>query len=492
MDLEKWQKLGTEITEIDLEDISLPTALSLRVSTEKQEKNESLENQEIEGLEYIKNKKYNLVKIYKDVASGGSYVREGMNELIEDINNGLIKRVVLVNAERLARDILFAMNFSNICQTNKVIIEFIDSGKKFFRFNLMELMEYILTFFKSHAQREQIGIDVKRRMATKLKNGQRMGGMAPFGYRWENKTLLIVEEEAEVVKKIFSDFLKGDTRAEIARTYNKLETFISRVLKNPVYKGYNKFGEKHIDKKTGKCIYRKEFVTTKGNHPAIIDEDTWNKANELLKNNFIPKIKNEDNPTFLFSGLIYCYCGCKMYGWSRSRKADEKDHYYSCATRNLRNRRNKCTNSSKPVKEFEELIIRELIKISNEFEKYDIFEERNDNLEKISYLENEKTKLIKNKKELLKLVGVFSIEDIKEKSNNVDISINEINKKIEELKKYIENSEKRGIIDIKEIFKEVLLNYQSNNRMKLKKILPLLINRIEFVNDFRFKIILNI
>ena len=78
MDLEKWQKLGTEITEIDLEDISLPTALSLRVSTEKQEKNESLENQEIEGLEYIKNKKYNLVKIYKDVASGGSYVREGI------------------------------------------------------------------------------------------------------------------------------------------------------------------------------------------------------------------------------------------------------------------------------------------------------------------------------------------------------------------------------------------------------------------------------
>ena len=90
------------------------------------------------------------------------------------------------------------------------------------------------------------------------------------------------------------------------------------------------------------------------------------------------------------------------------------------------------------------------------------------------------------------LSDIEKIEDIKEKSNNVDISINEINKKIEELKKYIENSEKRGIIDIKEIFKEVLLNYQSNNRMKLKKILPLLINRIEFVNDFRFKIILNI
>ena len=56
MNIDEWKKINIEIEDIDLNDISLSTALYLRVSTEKQEKNESLEFQELEGIEYIKNK----------------------------------------------------------------------------------------------------------------------------------------------------------------------------------------------------------------------------------------------------------------------------------------------------------------------------------------------------------------------------------------------------------------------------------------------------
>ena len=430
MDINKWQELGTDTVEIDLNDITLPTGLSLRVSTERQEKNESLENQEIEGLEYINNKKYNLARVYKDVASGGSFVREGMNDLIDDINAGKIKRVVFVNAERLARDISFAINFSNICQNNRTIIEFMDSGKMFYKFNLMELMEYILTFFKSHAQREQISRDVKRRMATKLKAGQRMGGVAPYGYRWENKTLVIVEEEAKIVRMIFNDFIKGNSRASIARNYNRTQNFIWRMITNHSYIGYNKFGERHGDKKTGKQIIRKEFILAKGDFEPIIDKKTFEIANNILNSKYIPKIKNEDNPKFLFSGLIHCYCGNKMYGWSATKKEDEKTHYYSCGSRHNKDKRNNCNNSYKPVKAFEDTVINELIKISNEFKSYSVEEFEEEDTQKINYLESEKVKLDKSRSDLLKLVGIFSIEEIRNRTKDIDTTLKEVNSKL--------------------------------------------------------------
>ena len=487
MNIDEWKKINIAIEDIDLNDISLSTALYLRVSTEKQEKNESLEFQELEGIEYIKNKKYNLFGIYRDVISGGSHIRQGIDELIEEIQKNNIKRVIFVNAERLARDITFAINFANICTMNKVIIEFADSEKRFYKFNLMELMEYILTFFKSHAQREQISIDVKRRMGSKMATGQRMGARAPFGYRWKDKKLVIHPEESKIVKLIYQDFINGDSRNEIGKRYNKSNTFVTRIIENPTFMGKNTFGQRSRDKKTNKVIYRDEYIISDGEHEAIIDENTWKIAHEILKKSIKPKVKNENNPRFLLSGLLYCFCGCKMYGWSK----DEKNHYYSCATRNLRKDRKDCDNKSKKSNELEKAVFDALINLSENVKDVTVKSEKVSNIVKIEVLETEIKNLEKQKKDLLDLVGIFSIEDIKIKKTSLEKNIISKKEEILQLKNQAHIFDQTDKIRLKSLFEKVFFSMKNENRMQLKKDLPLLIYKIEFINNFRFKIILN-
>lgn len=133
------------------------------------------------------------------------------------------------------------------------------------------------------------------------------GGVASFGYRWQNGNLVIDETEAPVRRLIFELFLKHRRKKTVAKLLNDLgyrtrngslfsDTTIDRLLRDTTAKGI-------------KIVDGRETEV-----PAIVSEEVWQRANSFLGT---PKIKQ---PVHLFTGLAFCICGGKMLVPSSSEK----------------------------------------------------------------------------------------------------------------------------------------------------------------------------
>lgn len=125
------------------------------------------------------------------------------------------------------------------------------------------------------------------------------GGVAPFGYLWQDGELIVDEREAPVRKVIYELFIKHRRKKTVAKLLNDLgyrtrngalfsDTTVDRLIRDTTAKGIRVSDGKEIKV------------------PAIISEDAWKRANTFLGN---PRTKE---PIHLFAGLAFCSCGGKM------------------------------------------------------------------------------------------------------------------------------------------------------------------------------------
>jgi hypothetical protein len=211
--------------------------------------------------------------------------------------------------------------------------------------------------------------DVLRRNAEK---GRRFS-LIQFGYKeGEDKRLVIDEEKAEIVRRIFQMSLDGKGVSKIAEilnkegiktTYNGMEgTYkvinkytgevqvkqksevtwkggtINKILNNPIYKGERKWGNE---------VYPA---------PAIMEEWYWQKVNDNFKNNTNTKGKAVEHK-YLLKGLLRCAkCGSNYYGRTRVAKDNKKpkDNYYMCSSK--RRGEHNCGNKSISIDALDTLI----------------------------------------------------------------------------------------------------------------------------------------
>ena len=191
--------------------------------------------------------------------------------------------------------------------------------------------EFMLTLLGSYAQEESYSAseNQKWRIRKDFEQG-RLGSITILGYERSNDgTLIIVPEEAEIVRMIFNDYLSGMGKNAIA---NKLLEIgvptkgggiwtawsIRRILKNEKYCGdlllQKTYHENHITKKKINNTGQLPQYYVEEAHEAIIDKDTFMLTQELLrekKEYFTP-----DKPTtvtYPFSGMIHCGCCGKFY-----------------------------------------------------------------------------------------------------------------------------------------------------------------------------------
>lgn len=126
------------------------------------------------------------------------------------------------------------------------------------------------------------------------------GGIAPFGYKWLNGSLVIDPKEAPVRKLIYELFLKHKRKKTVAKLLNDLgyrtrsgalfsDTTIGRLLKDTTAKGVRIVNEKEISVEP------------------IIEVDIWERANNILQSS-----QRSRTPVYLFTGIAYCDCGGKM------------------------------------------------------------------------------------------------------------------------------------------------------------------------------------
>ncbi|WP_419198670.1 recombinase family protein [Wolbachia endosymbiont of Rhagoletis cingulata] len=287
-----------------------------------QQKFNSLDAQRVACEKYVKSKEgwVVLATRYDDGGySGKNLERPAIKELFEDVKKGEVDCVVVYTLDRLSRETKDSIEVTSFFRRHRV--NFVAVTQIFD--NNTPMGKFVQTVLSGAAQleREMIVERVKNKIATSKEQGLWMGGTLPFGYDVKDKELIINEKEAKVVMHIFKRYMELKSMAQLARELNsqgyrtKSDIFkkatVRRIITNPIYMGKIRHYEKECE----------------GKHEAIIEEEKWQKAQELIKNQPYRKAKYEEA---LLRGIIKCKsCDVNMT-LTYSKKENKRYRYYIC------------------------------------------------------------------------------------------------------------------------------------------------------------------
>ena len=237
-----------------------------RVSTEKDEQLDSLQNQKNFFTEYAEKNGHKLVRLYADEGISGTSLkkRDEFIRLIQDAQLGIFDMVVVKDVSRIARN---TVDFLQSIRTLKGL----GVNTLFLTANMDSLgeSEFVLTLFGAMAQEESANLSKRVKFGKKI-NAQK--GRVPqriFGYdRIDNFTLAINHKEAKVVQEIFRLYNEEGLGCRvISITLNRAghktkfdcewnPRGVRRVLTNPIYYGHYVNNKYEIqDYLTGKQVH---------------------------------------------------------------------------------------------------------------------------------------------------------------------------------------------------------------------------------------------
>lgn len=305
-------------------DLPLRVTFYARVSTDDQ--GTSIENQNFYYKELIKNTPaWTYIEGYTDEGiSGTSTVkRENFNRMIEDGLNGKFDLILTKEVSRFARNTLDSIFYTRELLKNGVAVFFETDNIN----TLYPDSEFKLTIIASLAQEESRKISQRTKWAKKRAVEQGKIYVPPnmHGYRFVDGKLVIVEEEAKMIRRIFELYCQGYGFRTIGKilakegylnsngnpyNYSTLRTIIS----NPRYKGwFTGLKTEKIDLLSKKVIRKdpSEWIMYPAPDivPPIVSEEIWNKANEILNYRretvYLKKETSYQNK-YKYSGKIYC------------------------------------------------------------------------------------------------------------------------------------------------------------------------------------------
>lgn len=330
----------------NISELPLRVTFYARVSTESDEQLNSLENQISYFKEYIiSNPNWTYVDGYIDEGISGSTVkkRKQFLKMIDDAKNGYFDLIVTKEVSRFSRNLSDSIKYTQELMINNVGVYFQSNGINTYDPN----SEFILNMMGSVAQEEvkRLSSRVKWGHKEAIKKGRVLGSNSITGYRKDNGKLVIVESEAIVVRKIFELYATGNYGfCKLAIKLHKLginnskgkiydKDTLKRIISNPKYKGfYSGHITEVIDYKTKKRAYipKDERIVYKDkNIPAIVSEELWNRANQILelRSNVVKNkelsIRNTKRK-YAYSGKIFC----KEHNFNFQRSTGSKRSKY--------------------------------------------------------------------------------------------------------------------------------------------------------------------
>lgn len=340
-------------------------AIYCRLSEEDRNKklnedSESIQNQKDMLTDYAKEKGWEIYDIYSDDDyTGSDRKRPEFNRLIRDAGKKKFDIVLCKNQSRFTREMeivekyihglfpLWGIRFVSVVDNADTEVT---GNKKARQINGL-INEWYL---------EDMSENIKSVLSAKRKRGYHIGSFALYGYKKdsENKGRIVIDEEAaRIVRKVFSMFAEGTGKTAIARylnergipnptEYKKLKglnyrqgkncgiwtySTISSMLKNEMYIGnmvQGKCGSASYKTKKNMRMPREQWYIVKNTHEPIIDRETWKFVQETLKKDVKPYKSGEIG---IFAGKAYCmYCGKLM----RSAKSHGK-HYLKCSAKTV-------------------------------------------------------------------------------------------------------------------------------------------------------------
>ena len=311
-------------------DISLRVTYYARVSSESDEQLNSLGNQISYYEDLIKrNSNWTFVPGYIDEGLSGisTKKRENFHRMVDDAAAGLFDLVITKEITRFARNTLDSIQYTRQLLSCGVGVFFQNDNINTFD----DDSELRLTIMSGIAQ------DELRKLSSRVKFGHQqaikdkvvLGNNRIFGYIKDKGRLVIDKEQAEMVRELFDLYATGQysmKQIEIIfwqkgyrnHNGNKIaHTTMSNMIANPKYKGYyvgNKVRVIDMFTKKQKFLPPEEWVMFKDETgeivPAIVSEELWDRANEILKrrSDDVKSRQGICNHANLLTGKLHCTC----------------------------------------------------------------------------------------------------------------------------------------------------------------------------------------
>lgn len=297
-----------------------------------------------------------------DGFSGGNFQRPAFQQMISDMENGEIGIIVTKDLSRLGRNQLhtglyieerfpmFGVRF--IAINDNVDTDSSESN------DLMPFKNLFNEWFIRDTSRK-----IRAVLKAKAERGERLGTRTPYGYRKDpdTKKLIVDEEAAAIVRRIFAMCASGSGPSQIARIlkkeqiltptmyaytrygithtcldtahpYNWSDSAIANLLENEIYLGNTvnmKYSTKSYKDKRRVEHPREECMVFENTHPALITREVWDMVQRVRKNKRRLTKMEEQNK---YSGLVFCAdCGSNMV-LHRAHTMSASYNHFICRT----------------------------------------------------------------------------------------------------------------------------------------------------------------
>lgn len=236
--------------------------------------------------------------------SGGTLDRPALKELMQDIQFGLIDKIIIYKLDRISRSNMDYYKLADILQKRNIDIEIatqdFDKTTSIGRFSFGMMLNF------AQLEREMASDRIKDKIRRQQSLGMWTGGNVPIGYDVLDKKLIINEEESKIVKLIFNTFIKTKSINEVINALNehnyKTKTRISKQTEQQTQQQKTKEGKNFSRHAIYQILKNKTYIgkienkiinkVFDGIHEAVIDENTFNEVAEIIKNNINEKIYN--------------------------------------------------------------------------------------------------------------------------------------------------------------------------------------------------------
>ena len=482
-------KVREEMRYRSIRDIPLRVTYYARVSSERDEQLNSLNNQQLYYEEYIKsNPRWEFVAGYVDEGITGitTKKRENFHRMIEDAVAGKFDYIVTKEISRFARNTLDSIGYTRKLLANGVAVFFQNDNIN----TLDEDSEFRLTIMAGVAQDEvrKLSSRVKFGHKQAIKNGVVLGNSHFYGYDKEKGKLVINENEAEMIRYIFETYATGDSSTNRIeddlyrmgyRSYKggKINSnVIKNIIRNPKYKGYycgNKV--KIIDMFTKKQHFlpEDEWVMYKDEEgevvPAIVSEELWEAANRVyrVRSDMVKGRKSSCKKEKLFTGKIICAeHGVPYWLKAKTDRSGNANGTWLCSHR-IKNGMTSCDSIPLKDNELSEILSDVLKEITDDFDivaeryiqLYEDAAEAADHSEEIEKLEQELEQINRKKDKLLEYSLAGQIKDREYLRRNA--LLNEDADKIEDRIAELKSQQTNTGLQLEEVYrlKKELKNY---------------------------------
>lgn len=362
-------------------DLPLRVTFYARVSTDRYEQLNSLENQVMYFENFIKKQEnWIFVEGYVDEGISGTSVkkREDFLRMVDDAKKKKFDLILTKEISRFSRNTLDSIKYTQELLSCGVGVHFLSDNINTFQPD----SELRLTIMSSIAQEEIRKLSERVRFGYKrsVEKGIVPGSNNIYGYTKNEGKLVIDEEQAKFIRLIFETYVSENIGVhrlgfKLFEEYGVTNysgkpiagTVIKNIIRNPKYKGYfcaHKETTVDYHDRKRKRFKRDEWIVYKDNEtcPPIVSEELWDKANEILdarskKHDQINK--NNKYNKFPFSGLMHCHFDGATFvrGTYQIGKGDRsrRRKFWACNNYRIHGKK-KTEGCNSPVLYYEELV----------------------------------------------------------------------------------------------------------------------------------------